>query len=71
MTKNFIKIAPATEFFVHSKSSKGISQAFDPSIIIIWILHRLVGLNMLSEGLSPTIFNVRVANFTIRTLDSL
>ena len=44
---------------------------FDPSIIILWILHRLVGLKMLSASQPLAIFNVRVTNFTARMLGPL
>ena len=59
------------EVFVHSDSSQVVPWVFDPSTIIVWILYRLVGLEMLSAGLPLVISNVRVTNFTARMLGPL
>ena len=44
---------------------------FNPSIVIVWILLRIVGLVMLSEGLSLAISKVRATYFTARMPASL
>ena len=54
------------EVFVHSDGSQGVPYVFSRSIVIIWILIRLMGLKMLSAGLRLTIFDFRATNFTAR-----
>ena len=51
ITKNPSKIAPDTDVFVHSQGSGGVQQVLNPSILILLIQLRVVGLRMLSKGL--------------------
>ena len=51
MTKNLPKIAPDTDVFVHSQGSGGVWQVRNPSILILLIQVRVVGLRILSKGL--------------------
>ena len=53
--KNLPKNAPTTEFLVHSESSGGIPKVLNPSILILWIHFRVVGVKILSIGLHLTI----------------
>ena len=44
---------------------------FNPSIVIVWILVRLLGLTILSAGLSLAISKARATHFTRRIPGSL
>ena len=49
--KNLSKTAPSTEFFAHSEGSGAIPLALNPSILIVWVQLRVVGVKILSTGL--------------------
>ena len=51
MAKNLLKTAPDTDVFVHSQGLGGVPQVLNPSILILLIQLRVVGLRMLSKGL--------------------
>ena len=47
MAKNLPKIAPYTDVFVHFQGLGGVPQVFSPSILIVLIQLRVVGLRTL------------------------
>ena len=51
MAKNILKTAPDTDVFVHSQGLGGVPQVLNPSILIVLIHFRVVGLRVLSTGL--------------------
>ena len=51
IAKNLLKIAPEKDVFVHSQGLGGVQQVLNPSILILLIQLRVVGLRMLSKGL--------------------
>ena len=54
------------EVFVYSDGSKDVPLVFNPSVVTVWILRKLVGLVMLSASLSLTISNVTATILTAR-----
>ena len=50
MAKNLLKTAPDTDVFVHSQGLGGVPQVLNPSILILLIQLRVVGLRILSVG---------------------
>ena len=50
LPKNLPKNDPSTEVFVHSEVSGGVPQVLHTSILIVWIILRVVGHRKLSAG---------------------
>ena len=48
MAKNLLKIAPYTDVFVHFQGLGGVPQVLNPSILIVLIQLRVLGLRTLS-----------------------
>ena len=71
MPKYLLRSAPTGEVSVHSDVCGGISLAFNPFIVTIRIILRLVGLEMLSPCLSPPVPRLRATHFTARIPGSL
>ena len=66
MTRRNTKIVPAGEFFIYFDGFQGVLQAFNSSIVIEFILFRLVGLIMPALGLPFALSNVRATYFTAK-----